>query len=155
MSNTGVQAISTTPILDPLVKVGAGLSSPLASTSGSPKSTTGVTPLPFQTYHAGELKPLSGAGVPETTGSGSSAAPSATGKEHAPLVQELKPIDLTPPAEMNVGYSVSKDGKSIQVKMTNSSTGEVVRSFDIKAADLANVSKTNIAIKGSQIDAQS
>ena len=53
-----------------------------------------------------------------------------------------------------MGYSVSKDGRSIQVKMTNSITGEVVRSFDIKATDLAKVSKPNIALKGSQIDAQ-
>ena len=73
---------------------------------------------------------------------------------HTPLVQEIKSIHLAPPPELNMGYSVSKDGRSIQVKMTNSITGEVVRSFDIKATDLAKVSKPNIALKGSQIDAQ-
>jgi len=145
VANAGVQAVNTPPILDPMVKVGLGLSSPAVNPTASSQSTAGVTPLPFQTFQGGEVKAPSAA---------SSEAMNTSNKGHTPLVQELKSIHLAPPPELNMGYSVSKDGRSIQVKMTNSITGEVVRSFDIKAADLAKVSKPNIALKGSQIDAQ-
>lgn len=145
MANSGVQAVNTIPVLDPMVKAVSGLSSPVVNPTASPQSTAGVTPLPFQTFQGSEVKSPSAA---------SSEAIKSSSKGHTPLVQELKSIHLAPPPELNMGYSVSKDGRSIQVKMTNSITGEVVRSFDIKAADLAKVSKPNIALKGSQIDAQ-
>ena len=67
----------------------------------------------------------------------------------------LKAIHLTAPPDVSVGYAVSKHGLAIQVKMTNTSTGEVVRSFNIKAADLTKAMKSNIVLKGSQIDARS
>ena len=145
MANAGVQAVNTNPVLDPMVKVGSGLSTAVVNPSGSPNSTAGVTPLPFQTFQGGDVKAPSAA---------SSEAMKTSTQAHTPLVQEIKSIHLAAPPELNMGYSVSKDGRSIQVKMTNSITGEVVRSFDIKAADLAKVSKPNIALKGSQIDAQ-
>jgi hypothetical protein len=107
--------------------------------------TSGITPLPFQTYPNGGAK----------ASPGPRPSNAALGRAHTSFVQEIKPIQVAPPPELRVGFTVSKDTGVIQVKMTNSSTGEVVRSFDIKAAELAKVNKPRLTLKGSQIDAKS
>ncbi len=147
MSNNGVQALNSISALDPAVKLGlgAGVSSPLGSSHGE-SADSGITPLPFQTFTQAETS---------TPALVKSSAKPKTAAIHTPLVQELKAIHLTAPPDVSVGYAVSKDGLAIQVKMTNTSTGEVVRSFNIKAADLTKAMKSNIVLKGSQIDARS
>lgn len=151
MSNSGVTALSTMTPLDPAVKLGTGLSTPASHTQDAALSP-GVTPLPFQTLHqVGTTSPS-----PDAKGSSASTVTLASDPlKHSLRVLDIKPIDLRPPPDLSVGYSVSKDGRAIQVKMTNRLTGEVVRSFDIKTAELAKTSKTNIILKGSQIDAKS
>jgi hypothetical protein len=147
--NNGVQALSSSTALDPAVKLGTGAAAGLGSPVGhshDESAGSGVTPLPFQTFTQAE---------PSTPAVVKSSDKPKTAQKHAPLVQELKAIHLAAPPDVSVGYAVSKDGLAIQVKMTNTTTGDVVRSFDIKAADLTKAMKSHIVLKGSQVDARS
>ena len=57
--------------------------------------------------------------------------------------------------DTSLSYTLSGDGGGISVKMKNEQTGDVIREFTIKAADLPATKKQNFSIKGTQIDLKS
>lgn len=57
--------------------------------------------------------------------------------------------------DTSLSYTLSGSGGGISVKMKNSQTGDVIREFTIKSADLPATKKLNFSIKGTQIDLKS
>jgi uncharacterized FlaG/YvyC family protein len=57
--------------------------------------------------------------------------------------------------DTSLSYTLSGNGGGISVKMKNSQTGDVIREFTIKSADLPATKKQNFSIKGTQIDLKS
>jgi hypothetical protein len=54
-----------------------------------------------------------------------------------------------------LSYTLSGNGGGISVKMKNAQTGDVIREFTIKSADLPATKKSNFTIKGTQVDLKS
>ncbi len=77
--------------------------------------------------------------------------------------QKVKEIVKTEPLktasikdfDTSLSYTLSGSGGGISVKMKNSQTGDVIREFTIKSADLPATKKLHFSIKGTQIDLKS
>ena len=57
--------------------------------------------------------------------------------------------------DTSLTYTLSGNGGGISVKMKNAQTGDVIREFTIKSADLPATKKLNFSIKGTQVDLKS
>ena len=57
--------------------------------------------------------------------------------------------------DTSLSYTLSGNGEGISVKMKNAQTGDVIREFTIKSADLPATKKSNFTIKGTQVDLRS
>lgn len=70
------------------------------------------------------------------------------------IIQKEKTLS-SKEVDTSLSYTLSGEGGGISVKMKNEATGDVIREFTIKSADLPATKKQNFTIKGTQIDLKS
>ena len=78
-----------------------------------------------------------------------------TQKVKAPVKSQPEKTLTDKDFDTSLTYTLSGAGGAISVKMKNDTTGDVIREFTIKAADLPATKKLNFSIKGTQIDLKS
>jgi uncharacterized FlaG/YvyC family protein len=73
-------------------------------------------------------------------------------KVKAPEKTQQDKVLINKEVDTTLSYTLSSNGGGISVKMKNEQTGDVIREFTIKAADLPATKKQNFTIKGTQVD---